>query len=231
MVDKNDHWIDAFEYAIEQCKEIAHRLYDFLQNINEGEIKKNMTNEENIKALEQNNYYIYEHKANVGKAFTLLETLGIINRGEVIYDELKRNIIAHDMTKFSADEYEPYAKRFFTPNGKVEFADEFDKAWLHHIHCNKHHWNYWVLVDGKDKITALEMPPVYVYEMICDWLSFGFKKGDLTEIKSFNEAKRNEYIFHPNTRKLVDEIIEKIVNGVKEKEIDVCEIATEKKGE
>ena len=35
-----------------------------------------------------------------------------------------------------------------------------------------------------------------------------------TEIKSFNESKREEYILHPNTRKLVDEIIGKIMDAV-----------------
>ena len=162
------------------------------------------------KAYEDYTAYINEHRTNVKKAYDYLVKIGVISDK---WFDLKKNIENHDRSKYSDDEFIPYAKRFFLPNGKELYKEEFNKAWLHHIHNNPHHWNYWVLVDGKNEITALEMPTIYVYEMICDWLSFGFKKGDLTEIKSFNEAKRNEYILHPNTRKLVDEIIEKIVNN------------------
>lgn len=172
------------------------------------------------KALEDNIAYINEHRENVRKAFDFLVKIGIVNNGSELYYKLKENIYYHDISKYGKVEFEPYAKRFFLPNGKKLYNEDFDKAWLHHIHNNPHHWNYWVLVDGVGEITALEMPEEYVYEMICDWLSFGFKKGDLTEIKSFNEAKRNEYILHPNTRKLVDDIINKIVDEVeKEKSL------------
>lgn len=175
------------------------------------------------KALEDNVAYINEHRANVKKAFDYLVKIGIVDKEDFdLYEELKVNIQNHDFSKRSIYEFEPYAKRFFLPNGKELYKEDFDKAWLHHIHSNPHHWNYWVLVDGVGEITALEMPKVYVYEMICDWLSFGFKKGDLTEIKSFNESKRNEYILHPNTRKLVDDIIKKIVDEV-EKEKSLCQ--------
>lgn len=165
--------------------------------------------EKESKAFEDNINYIRGHRANVKKTYKYLIKIGVIS---AYWIELKKNIENHDNSKFSDDELVPYAKRFFLPNGEELYKEEFDRAWLHHIHNNPHHWNYWVLVDGKNEITALEMPKIYVYEMICDWLSFSIKKGDLTEIKSFYEKKRNEYIFHPNTRKLVEEIIDTIVN-------------------
>jgi hypothetical protein len=163
------------------------------------------------KAYEDNVDYIKEHRANVKKAYEYLIKIGIISADWI---ELKENIENHDISKMSNDEFVPYASYFFFPNGKELFKEDFDKAWLHHIHNNPHHWNYWVLVDGVGDIKALEMPKVYVYEMICDWLSFSIRNGDLTEIKTFNEMKRNEYIFHPNTRKLVDQIIDTIVDKV-----------------
>ena len=176
-----------------------------------------MTFEELKEAKAKNKAYIREHRENVLKAFNILVGLGIVERGTELCSSLYGKIATHDFSKEDEEEFEPYALRFFTPNGKEEYKKEFDYAWLHHIHKNPHHWNYWVLVDGEGKITALEMPEVYVYEMVCDWLSFGIKKGDLSEIKSFNESKRKEYILHPNTRKLVDSIIDKIVEGVHNK--------------
>lgn len=175
---------------------------------------KILLREEAEKALKENEDYIKEHTENVKKAFTILVKLGIIEPDTEVYKRALTAVLVHDESKNSVEEFTPYALRFFTPNGKERYKEEFDYAWLHHIHRNPHHWNYWVLVDGVGKITALEMPEHYVYEMICDWLSFGIKKGDLTEIKSFNDSKRDEYILHPNTRKLVDEIIGKIMDAV-----------------
>lgn len=166
------------------------------------------------KALEENKKYIKEHTDNVFKAALLLTKLGVFDPSDETTKKAVARTILHDLSKHDKEEFTPYALRFFTPNGKENFKKEFDYAWLHHIHHNPHHWNYWVLVDGAGKITPLEMPKHFVYEMVCDWLSFGIKKGDITEIKSFNESKREEYILHPNTRKLVDEIIGKIMDAV-----------------
>lgn len=91
---------------------------------------------------EEYNQYIKEHKDNVLK--------------------LDRQILSHDDSKYSVEEYYAYGT---TKN----------YAWNHHIHSNPHHWQYWII----------PMPLNYI---ICDWWSFSFRRGDLTEI------------FHPATR-------------------------------
>lgn len=170
--------------------------------------------------LNKNLAYINEHRANVKKALDKLVELKIIDPNTVIYESVRENIYKHDLSKYQVEEFESYARRFFIENGRELHKEEFDLAWLHHIHNNPHHWNYWVLVDGKNEIKALEMPVEYVWEMICDWLSFSIKSGNLKEIKDFNEKKRGEYIFHPATREFVDMIIEAIVLKVEELETE-----------
>ena len=55
------------------------------------------------------------------------------------------------------------------------------------------------------------MPAEYVFEMIADWWSFSFGKGDLEEIFDWYAEHGNEnMLLHPNTRKLVDKILDSI---------------------
>ena len=112
------------------------------------------------------------------------------------------------MSKYSFFEYDAYDNYFYgTRTEKVE--SDFNYAWLHHIHNNPHHWQYWVLKHDDEPEEALEMPIQYVYEMICDWWAFSFKKGDLKEIFGWYD-KHKGMVLHPNTRKLVEDILDKI---------------------
>lgn len=90
-------------------------------------------------------------------------------------------LIIHDWSKFLPCEWFPYARYFFRKDGPLgnTKADRaaFERAWLHHIHLNKHHWNYWVLVDGPTTEAsankAISMPDVYIREMVADWCGAG----------------------------------------------------------
>lgn len=98
--------------------------------------------------------------------------------------------IMHDMSKFRPDEFIPYARYFYgkwvswdilkhdptflSYNDTTEGVKAaFDKAWLLHQHRNPHHWQYWVLQNDTDGRYAIEMPRVYVDEMVCDWIGAG----------------------------------------------------------
>ena len=57
----------------------------------------------------------------------------------------------HDQSKWSDEEFKPYAKFFSSKGAKVEdpnVTNDFIAAWLHHIHHNPHHWQYWIFPDG-----------------------------------------------------------------------------------
>ena len=155
--------------------------------------------------------YLKEHKENVLKGFEWLKT----NLPEVLpSDMLELSVLEnvrmpeHDKSKYDVDEYVPY-DAYFYGNRSFGVVEEFNYAWLRHIHNNPHHWQYWVLInDDPDKgEIILEMPHIYIIEMICDWWSFSWKQDKLDEIfKWYGEHK--DYIkLGENTRKIVERIL------------------------
>lgn len=58
--------------------------------------------------------------------------------------------ILHDWDKFLPDEWLPYARTFYAPDGKKQYVGSvgFARAWMKHQHRNKHHWQFWLTVDG-----------------------------------------------------------------------------------
>lgn len=124
----------------------------------------------------------------------------------------------HDDSKFSEEEYDAYDMKFY---GKSDFRyiedvtqeeidREFDYAWLHHIHNNPHHWQYWLLHEDDGGFKPLEMPINYVYEMVADWWSFSWAKNKREEIFSWYEEHKDKMVLHPATRALVEDILAKI---------------------
>ena len=154
------------------------------------------------------NEYISNHIANVKKAYLWLKDRAIIDLKEAEADFLNQLNI-HDLSKYSEEEYKAYDLYFY--GAKTEkVKNDFDYAWLHHIHENPHHWQHWVLVNDDEGTYALEMPKEFVYEMICDWRSFSHKTGNLYEIFDWYKAHSKKMILHENTRNLVEEILDKI---------------------
>lgn len=84
----------------------------------------------------------------------------------------KEQLEVHDLSKFSYEEFAPYARHFHGGGAPQAFA----RAWLHHIHHNPHHWDHWVFPDNytpRDSFVergAVEMPGRFVLEMIADWI-------------------------------------------------------------
>lgn len=83
-------------------------------------------------------------------------------------------IEAHDRSKYSAQEYWAYAQYNHGPNpDPTWFAD----GWLHHLHHNDHHWQYWIFPDnfkpkGVDSAegSVMIMPEEAALEMVADWM-------------------------------------------------------------
>lgn len=120
--------------------------------------------------------------------------------------KLRCNISTHDASKLSPEEYDAYDAYFYGGNRSHEVVDDFKYAWLHHIHCNPHHWQYWIMAQPEE---ILEMPLEYVIEMIADWWSFSFCSGNLREIFDWYD-KHKEMKLHPKTRKVVEDILARI---------------------
>lgn len=167
------------------------------------------------------NNYLEEHISNVKKGFDWLsENLPSIIWKGVGLDISYGNITVHDKSKYDPEEYVAYDRYFYGGNRSFLVIQEFNKAWLQHIHNNPHHWQHWVLIndDEEDGTVAIEMPYRYIIEMICDWWSFSWKNEKLNEIFDWYEQHKDRMILADRTRKTVEDILEKIREKLEELE-------------
>lgn len=131
-------------------------------------------------------------------------------------------ICIHDQSKFSIEEFAPYDKYFYGKEKTPEVKENFNYAWLHHIHHNPHHWQYWVLIhdEPNEQTEALAIPPIYILEMVCDWWSFSWAKGDLTEIFKWYDEHKDHMILHTETRQKIDILLGAIREYTEEQEVE-----------
>ena len=160
--------------------------------------------------------YLYTRKANVKKGFEWIKN----NLPEIITDDgiTHQTCFSHDFSKTEPDEYEAYDKYFYGGNRSYQVVRDFKLAWLKHIHRNPHHWQYWILNndDPDEGELVLDIPYNYIIEMICDWWSFSWAVGNLTEIFNWYD-ERKEYIkLSDETRTTVENILCKIESKLKE---------------
>lgn len=161
--------------------------------------------------------YLRSHISNVEKAAEWLISHFPDLLNKACESKLKDNLANHDQSKYLPEEYDAYDKYFYGGNRSHKVVLDFKYAWLHHIHQNPHHWQYWVLINDDEPEEIMEMPVEYVIEMIADWWSFSFRCGDLSEIFDWYE-KHKDMKLHPKTRKLVEKILLRIKSElVKEK--------------
>ena len=173
---------------------------------------------------EKYNEYIETHRQNVGKAFDWLSE----NLPDIFYsDDFKSDCefqckYEHDKSKYEPEEYGPYDEYFYGGNRSYRVVQNFNKAWLHHIHNNPHHWQHWILINdepGKGEI-ILDMPHIYIIEMICDWMSFSIAKGNLFEIFEWYSNHIDYMKLSDYTYKKVKDILNKIHAKLSESDAD-----------
>lgn len=154
--------------------------------------------------------YLEQHISGVQRAYEYLKQIYPDLFANVDLGILDEQIKHHDESKYSEEEYEPYALYYYV--SKEKYSGIFDRAWLHHQNANPHHWQYWILLDedNPNKLTPQVMDLNYIIEMICDWWSFSFNKGNLGEILNYYETNKDKIIFHPETKKQVENILAKI---------------------
>jgi Family of unknown function (DUF5662) len=103
---------------------------------------------------------------------TLLHKAYVMQSGWALGVPLWRLLI-HDWSKFTPSEAPHYGRQFF---GDKDDPLGFSKAWLHHQHCNPHHFEHWVPVSGHNRggyadLEPLPMPRWAAREMVADWLA------------------------------------------------------------
>lgn len=163
--------------------------------------------------------YLSNHRFNVSRGYNWLYK----NLPE-IFDDMEEypatRWLNHDQSKKDLDEYNAYDNYFYGKNRSHAVVMAFKRAWLEHIHRNPHHWQHWVLIndDPEEGEVILEMPYEYIIEMICDWWSFSWAKGNLAEIFSWYEGHSKYIKLAPKTRKTVESILKKIREKLDENE-------------
>ena len=98
----------------------------------------------------------------------LKETNGLL-ADDFFYWTIEGNIENHDASKIEADEFYPFCQWFYPEPNAVKRVKYFLHGVNRHIRRNKHHPEYWVVIDADAKQTILDMPTEYIIEMMMDW--------------------------------------------------------------
>ena len=126
----------------------------------------------------------------------------------------------HDESKFSRQEFMPYAYYFFNKDGTprdsapdvpfeeipgtdIQIEYNFTLAWKHHLQHNDHHWQHWILRNDNGKTDILPMPYIYIHEMVADWMGASMaytKSWDMTGWLNYN---LHNLIVHPETARVL----------------------------
>lgn len=188
-----------------------------------------------LKCQEYQNY-VDTHKANVLNAYNkLFVETDYTDRlpGEINIDDwnyalelLGPEVEAHDDSKYTDAEFEPYRRHFdktemekmadeSDPDTAELYEKEFDRAWLHHIMVNPHHpefWNHTDMVNGQliphidaRKEGPRDMDLLNILHMICDWSGMSIKFRDkYSPVSWYNtQAKDQRAAMSANTRHLL----------------------------
>lgn len=129
--------------------------------------------------------------------------------------------VIHDWSKFLPSEFIAYARHFegdypdwndldvwgkyhYTGPTTQRVKQDFDAAWNYHQKRNKHHWQYWVLINDEDGTYCLPMPDKYRREMLADWrgASRAYTGGDNT--REWYAQRRDSIQLHPDTRAWIE---------------------------
>lgn len=168
--------------------------------------------------------YLKEHIGNVKKGYEWMKTHLPAKYFDFKEDETW-NISQHDLSKYGKEEYDAYDEYFY--GGYVRTKDKFNKAWLHHIHNNPHHWQYWMLFEddpnGSNDYICIEMPHNYVIEMIADWWSFSWKSKNLYEIFDWYNKHLMTIKLHEKTRKHVEKILSDLKDAINKEVFEFVE--------
>lgn len=124
----------------------------------------------------------------------------------------------HDLSKFSFTEFWESVKYYNGSRSPISVSREqngYSKAWLHHMHHNKHHFEYWEDISKTERIGVF-MPYKYIVEAVCDKIAAGLvysgKKWTQKEPYDYwiNIEKKEPVTRHPGSVEFMDKVLKKI---------------------
>jgi hypothetical protein len=116
-------------------------------------------------------------------------------------------LLIHDWSKFLPDEWGPYASFFYDGDPTPARRKAFDRAWLKHQHRQPHHWQHWILRLDDGATHELEIPEVFVREMVADWMGAGRAITGRWEVADWYDRQREKLVLERCTRDRVEHLI------------------------
>lgn len=132
---------------------------------------------------------------------SLMVHIGAVQEAAIKLGVPLEQYAVHDLSKFSKEEFGGYAMHF--QGGGA--PDAFASAWLHHIHFNPHHWNYWIFPDGytphgsKVEAGVVFMPDKYTLEMVADWMGASYAYTRSWDMSDWLKKNMRKIILHSDT--------------------------------
>ncbi len=112
---------------------------------------------------DQYDRYLDQHRRNVRRGWEwLVDNLPDLF-SKVDLQAMKTQILNHDASKDSPEEYVAYDRYFYGGNKSFRVVQDFRKAWLHHIHENPHHWQHWVLNNDEPEEGEVILEMDYIF--------------------------------------------------------------------
>lgn len=129
----------------------------------------------------------------------------VLRHKRFVYEEGRKlglgrwQLLIHDWTKFTPRMWSQYAISFYGPKERSEKTKrDFDAAWLWHQRVERHHWQWYVLLEDSGKVHCLKMPHKYMLEMVADWRGANRAYGDQPLDVWYTKSKPNRKL-HPQT--------------------------------
>lgn len=153
--------------------------------------------------------YLEEHAKNVRKGFYWIKK----SLPEILIDipgvNYELMILLHDDTKTIPSQYNAFDEYLFG-KPKKDTMMKYRYAELEHINSNPHHWQHWMLINDDGTKLLLDMPYEYIIEMICNWWSHSWAKGDPFEIFDWFEENQKHIKLSKRTKDTVIDILTKL---------------------
>jgi len=128
-----------------------------------------------------------------------------------------KQLLLHDVSKFRADEWGPYSRRFYDENGRARVLDsspEWRMAWFLHQRRNPHHHQFWVVANPE--LERYQMPQSFVKEMVADWAGAGrVKTGSWEGLWDWSVENMPEMQLHAGTVSQAWQFISQLRHGPK----------------
>ena len=157
--------------------------------------------------------FVKKHKELIKEAFNeygekFADCLG------VDVNELKKLVDVHDDDKLTNETVITGYIANFYPNDDDGIPEDayglrntiFEKGLLAHYMNNPHHPEYWSYIEN-NKLNANPMEPIYVCEMILDWIANEDEHEHLPTSQYWRLNRSSKYL-HPDTVKLIDIIMD-----------------------